>query len=231
MTIKMYDLAGAQENRRFSPYCWRIRMALAHKGLAVKTIPWRFTEKDAIAFSGQDKVPVIVDSDKIVSDSWDIVNYLEETYPDHPSLFGCPQAQAQTVFVKHWDEQVFQPVLFPMLILDIFNHLHEKDKAYFRETREARFGKHLEEFADEHDEKLRKLRATLAPVRETLRVQSFLAGEQPNFADYILFARFQLARSISPLELLEAGDPVYNWREKMLDLYDGLARKTLGYDV
>ena len=42
--IKMYDLAGADEKRRFSPYCWRIRMALAHKGLDVECMPWRFTE-------------------------------------------------------------------------------------------------------------------------------------------------------------------------------------------
>jgi hypothetical protein len=45
---ELYELAGADENRRFSPYCWRIRMALAHKGLDVECIPWRFTEKDAL---------------------------------------------------------------------------------------------------------------------------------------------------------------------------------------
>ncbi len=33
MAITMYDLAGADPNRRFSPFCWRTKMALAHKGL------------------------------------------------------------------------------------------------------------------------------------------------------------------------------------------------------
>ena len=28
MAIEMFDLAGADEALRFSPYCWRIRMAL-----------------------------------------------------------------------------------------------------------------------------------------------------------------------------------------------------------
>src|SRR6266446_7829836 len=60
MAIKLYDLAGAETDRRFSPYCWRARMALAHKGLEVETIPWRFAEKDAIAFSGQGRVPVLI---------------------------------------------------------------------------------------------------------------------------------------------------------------------------
>jgi Glutathione S-transferase, N-terminal domain len=53
MGLQLYDLAGAEPERRFSPYCWRIKMVLAHKGLPFDTIPWRFTDKDAIAFSGQ----------------------------------------------------------------------------------------------------------------------------------------------------------------------------------
>src|SRR5208337_4194156 len=66
----LYDLAGADPALRFSPYCWRIRMALAHKGLAVETVPWRFTDRDVIAFSGQGQVPVIRDGETVVSDSW-----------------------------------------------------------------------------------------------------------------------------------------------------------------
>ena len=79
MAIVMHDLAGADPALRFSPYCWRTRMALAHKGLAVETIPWRFTEKDALAFSGQGRVPVIRDGDRVVSDSWSIAEYLEDS--------------------------------------------------------------------------------------------------------------------------------------------------------
>ncbi|MDE2478632.1 MAG: glutathione S-transferase N-terminal domain-containing protein, partial [Betaproteobacteria bacterium] len=59
-SLRLFDLAGADEQRRFSPYCWRTRMALAHKGLPVHTIAWRFTDKQAIAASGQGKVPVLV---------------------------------------------------------------------------------------------------------------------------------------------------------------------------
>jgi len=35
----MHDLAGADPAVRFSPYCWRIRFALAHKCLPVDAIP------------------------------------------------------------------------------------------------------------------------------------------------------------------------------------------------
>ena len=61
MAITLYDLAGADENRRFSPYCWRARMALAHKGLTFTTVPWRYADKAVIAAFGSDRVPVIVD--------------------------------------------------------------------------------------------------------------------------------------------------------------------------
>ena len=92
MTIVMHDLAGADPALRFSPYCWRTRMALAHKGLAVETIPWRFTEKEALAFSGQGRVPVIRDGDRVVSDSWAIAEYLEDTIRTAPACSAARPA-------------------------------------------------------------------------------------------------------------------------------------------
>ncbi|WP_293158124.1 glutathione S-transferase family protein [Okeania sp. SIO2C9] len=226
----MYDLVGAENNRAFSPYCWRIRMALAHKQLEVERIPLHFTQKETIAFSGQEKVPVIVDGDQVVFDSWNIANYLEETYPNQPSLFGCSQAKAQTLFIKNWDEKVLAPALLPILIYNVFEHIDAKDKTYFRETREPKLGKPLEEFKDVKQSQIDNFRTILSPLRETLDRQPFLAGEKPNFADYIIFAKFQFARSISPIKLLETNDYVNMWREKMLDLFDSLARQSLGYN-
>jgi len=92
MILKLYDLAGAESDRRFSPYCWRVRMAIAHKGLDVDTIPWRFSDKDVLTPSGQGKVPVLVHGDNWVHESWDIAEYLENTFPDRASLFVAPWA-------------------------------------------------------------------------------------------------------------------------------------------
>jgi len=58
-----------------------------------------------------------------------------------------------------------------------------------------------------------------------------VCGQHPGFADYILFGAFQWARAVSPQRLLEPDDPVYAWRERMLDMYGGLARKAKGYEV
>jgi glutathione S-transferase len=97
MPITMYDLAGAEAERRFSPFCWRSRMALAHKGLAVETVPWRFTEKDRLPQPNQGRVPVIVDDGRVIHDSNAIADYLEERYADRPSLFGDETSRALTL--------------------------------------------------------------------------------------------------------------------------------------
>jgi glutathione S-transferase len=229
MTRKLYDLAGADPERRFSPYCWRAKLALAHKGLEVETIPWRFTDRDAIAFSGQARVPVLVDGDKVVFDSWTIANYLEDTYPDRPSLFGGPGGRALARFVNNWADTAVNGGLFRMVVADILTHTHEKDQAYFRESREKRLGATLEQIASDRDQRLPAFRASLEPMRLTLRTQPFLGGETPAYADYIVMGSFQWARCISAFKLLEADDPVAQWRGRMLQLFGGMPGRAVGY--
>jgi glutathione S-transferase len=230
MTLRLYDLAGADPDRRFSPYCWRTRMALAHKGLAFETIPWRFTEKTEIAPSGQKLVPVLVDGDRWVADSWTIANYLEDTYPDAPSLFGGASARRLT---RHYSSLAdgLVAAIFPFVALDILQHLAEEDRAYFRESREKRVGKPLEAFVADRDTKLPAFRASLMPLRQTLKAQPFFGGDEPLYADYAVFGPFQWARCINPFQLLEEGDPVRLWRDRLLDGFGGMARKAVAYDA
>lgn len=230
MTIRMWDLAAAEDDRRFSPYCWRARMALAHKGLEVQTIPWRFTDKETIAFSGQGLVPVLMDEGTEIHDSWSIGIYLDQKYPARPLLAG-EQARALAFVLKGWVESALHAPIMRGIVLDLYNALHPKDKAYFRESREKRFGKTLEEFGADPKKAVADLRTALAPARQALVQNPFISGAAPGFPDYILFGPFQWARAMSPLRLLEPDDPVYAWRERMLDLYDGLARKAKAYPV
>lgn len=230
MTLRMYDLAGAEPDRRFSPYCWRIRLALAHKNLPVETIPWRFTEKAEIAASNQIFVPVLVDGDRWISDSWTIANYLEDRYPNAPSLFGGDAARHLT---RHYSSIADGLVgaMFPFIALDILHRVAEQDRDYFRQTREKRVGTALEAFVAGRDNKLSAFRASLAPLRMTLKSQPFFGGDQPLYADYAMFGPFQWARCISPFALLEEGDPVRLWRDRLLDRFGGLARAAPAYDV
>jgi glutathione S-transferase len=227
----LYDLAGAEDDRRFSPYCWRIKMALRHKGLEFETVPWRFTEKEAIAGHGSSTVPVLVDGAQAVADSWAIAVYLDQVYPSRPNLFGGTEARALCDFFNQWTVKALHPVLLRVILLDLFARLHEKDRAYFRESREKRFGRTLEEHAADPKGSLAAFRGALDPVRPVLVQNAFISGNGPGFADYILFGTFQWARAMSPTRLLEPDDPVYAWRERMLDLFGGYARAAKGYPV
>jgi glutathione S-transferase len=231
MGITLYELAGAEQDRRFSPYCWRIVMALRHKGLDFEGVAWRFTDKDAIAFAGTDKVPVLVDGAAAIHDSPAIADYLEKTYPDRPSLFGGKEAEALSRFYVDWTDLVLQGALFRLVVADIPPLLAPIDAEYFRRTREARVGTTLEEFCAGRDGKLDALRQALAPLRRTLTQQPYLCGSQPAWADYTVFGAFQWARCVSPIKLLAEDDPIYRWRDSMLDLFDGLARKAKGFAV
>jgi glutathione S-transferase len=229
--IKLYDLAAADEALRFSPHVWRVKMALKHKGLEFDTIPWRFIEKDAIAFSGQRLVPVLVDGERTVSDSWEIARYLESAYPDRLSLFGCATGEAHALFVKLWCDQALQSILFRIILPDLYARLHEDDKPYFRQTREARLGRTLEELAVPPEEGIASLNEALGPLRSLVKRQGFIGGTAPSFADYIVFGAFQWARCMSPIRLLKRDDPVFAWRDRLLDAFDGYARRAPGEPI
>ena len=229
MPITMYDLAGAEADRRFSPFCWRARMALAHKGLAVETAPWRFIEKDKLPKPNDGRVPVIVDDGRVVHDSSTIADYLEDRYAGRPSLFGGETGRGLARFVQNWTDTVLQLGLIRLVLLDIYRHLDPENQAYFRQDREKRFGMTLEDFVGDRNARLPAFRASLDPLRRTVERQNFVSGKEPAYADYIVFGAFQWARAISDFEVLAADDPVRAWRGRMLDLFDGLARRAPAY--
>lgn len=225
MARLLYDLAGANPDFRFSPYCWRARLALAHKGLEVETVPWRFTEKDKLAFSGQGRVPVLVDGDRVVSDSWQIAQYLETAYPDAPSLFGGQEAQAVARFVNSWADSVQLPGLTRLVLVDIPATLHEGDRSYFHSSREQRLGMPLAAACADRDTRVEDFRAGLIPLRLVLKAQPFLCGDAPAYADYIVFGGFQWARCVSDFPILAEDDVVAQWLERMLEAAGPQARR------
>lgn len=223
--IDVYELAGADPALRFSPYCWRIRMALAHKGLDARFIPWRFSDRAALPGApANNRVPVMVDGTVTLADSTAIAFDLEARYSNAPSLFGGPGGEAHARFIIAWADLVLIPAILPLVAADIFASLAPKDQAYFRQTREKRLGCTLEEARGKRMALLPGLQAALAPLRAVVKDHAFLGGEEPSYADYAVFGAFQWARCVSDFALLPPDDPIGAWRETMLDLFEGQAR-------
>lgn len=203
-------------------------MALAHKGVSYHTRATAFTAIAEIPGSQQKTLPTIQDGDKLIADSLAIACYLEEKY-DGPSLFAGSGGIAGARFFQNWIGTIITPQMARLLLVDIYNHVLPEDQAYFRTSREQRFGMSLEDAVADRKERRAGLREALLAARLLLRKQTFLGGEQPLHLDYQLFGVLQWARVISDFRVLDDDDPVLAWFRRCLDLHDGLGRTAPGY--
>jgi glutathione S-transferase len=228
MSLTLFELR-ARDGQRYSQFSWRATMALAHKGLKAGHKPVRVSDKAALTFSSQDKVPILVDGEDVIADSWRIAEHLESRYPDAPGLFGGETGHALARFINAWVDRTLIGRLVPLLAADVVPMLDEADALHLRSQFERFFGKPLEDLAAARDKEVVAFRKLLDPARAVMRAQPFLSGTNPAYADYILFSLFQWARIVSPFEVLEPKDALAAWRERMLDLFGGLARTQISF--
>jgi len=225
MTILLYDLVGHDVARPFSPHCWKTKMALAHKGLTATKVPTRFLEVPKVERGVSKTVPVIRDGERVVADSFAIALYLEDAYPERPTLFGGEGGKAMARFIERWSQLTIHPYIATVALTDLHAMQDEPNAAYFRENREQRYGKRLEDVVANRDAGLSAFRAALEPLRSTLTYQPFIGGEAPLFADYIVFGALQWGRIASPFHLLDESDGIARWFERCLDLHGGIGRQ------
>jgi glutathione S-transferase len=88
----------------------RVALALAHKGLKVKSVVMPFGDRTEVRqVSGQDLVPVLVDDGKVVVDSMEIVRYLEDKFADTPPLYPKdPARRAECMVFIDWFNRVWK---------------------------------------------------------------------------------------------------------------------------
>lgn len=224
--LTFFELSAADTDVRFSPFVWRIKLMLAHKGLAYESKTITFADKTALEGSGLSTVPVIKDGDEWVNESLVIAKWLEEKYPENP-LFEGPAAKTQAGLISNWiDRNIVMP-LFPMIVSDVFAGLDDESKVKFRESREPRLGgKKIEDTRAGREAAREAYQANLAPLEAILENNSFLSGDAPGFADYCLMGAFMWAYVVTDFDPLLGDGPVVAWRERMFDLFDGMPRKT-----
>ena len=192
--------------------------------------PTRFADVERIrALSGQDKVPVIEDGDRVVHDSWNIAMYLEDRFPGHPSLFGGAAGGGLTRTLNIWADTVLAPAVRPLIHADFIYCLAPEDRDYFRRSREAAAGCTLEEFCSDRPSAMAAFQRAIAPLELVLTEQAWLAGAAPAYADYLVFSIFQYARLGSPRELLPEASSIRRWRDALSQQYDGLGDRYPGY--
>ncbi|SMF50580.1 glutathione S-transferase family protein [Neorhizobium sp. CSC1952] len=225
MTRILYSLCGADESRPFSPHCWKVVLALRHKQLDFVERPTPFTEIPKLENGFSKTVPILRDGNELIRDSFDIALYLEEAYPDRPTLFAGEGGKALSRFVERFSQTIIHPAIVRIAVADIHDMLGDTDQVYFRKSREAALGRTLEEVKAGRDAEIEAFAAKLEPVRQTLKYQEFLGGDGPLFADYILFGALQWMRITAGTGILAGDDPVASWFERCLDLHDAAGRR------
>jgi glutathione S-transferase len=223
-SLVLYDLALTGD-RRLSPFCWRVKFALAHKGLPFEARPVRFLDIPNLCGGGHKTVPILEDAGAVIADSWAIADHLDAAYPDRPRIFGTPAERALCQFVEAWLFADAIHHLRYMYMKDIHDHVVESDRAYFRESREKRLGCTLEEAAKSREARLEPARAGFEALRIKLAMGApFLSGEHPGYADYIVAGVLLWIASIATLPLLHPDDPLLPWFERVRDLHGGVGR-------
>jgi glutathione S-transferase len=222
--IRLYEVA-LQDGRSASPFVWRIRYALAHKGIPFETVHLGFTEIPAV-FGGKFKtVPILEHGGTVLSESWDIAEYLDRTFPDRPPLFSSPGELATVRLSDAWFTSEVMRKMFRLYVKDVHDAARPEDRAYFRQSREKNMkGKTLESFTADRATHLPAIRASMAPLRTHLLKFSFLGGSTPNYADYIALGGFYWAASAGTMPLLERDDALRDWLDRGFGLYGGIAQ-------
>lgn len=170
MSYEVYSISGA-------PRPWRVMLAFVVKGIpfTLKNLDASKKEHKASAFlalNPRGRVPVLVDGERVLTESLAILAYLDEVHPA-PSLFGSSTMERARVWQMASEAE------------------HDVNDACAALTRPLFFhGK------DHNDEDVRR---AVGPVREELaRLDArlagapYLAGEQPTAADCVCFPHVRL---------------------------------------
>ena len=200
------------------------------KGLKYKTTWVEFPDIEAVCkkigapatgkkADGSDyyTLPVIYDpsTKAIIADSAPIAKYLDATYPDTPRLFPDGTDAFQALFSSLLVPSVMVPLLH-ILLSRINALLNPPSQAYFRGTREALFGKKLEEVGDESD--WETLEAGLARIKASLDANGegkglLLMGDKITYSDIFLVSLLLWVR-------VTAGEESDDWK-RITTLHDG----------
>lgn len=212
----LYELCGAQPTRVFSAYAWRVRLALGLKELAFESRPLAFTQIPQVLAGVHSKVPVLIDGDQTIVESFDICAYLEDRYPDTPTLFGGQGGRQNAALIDGVMIAGLYPSIVRMIIRDIWEHLAPVDQAYFRTSREARFGASLEDVQRGRDKERERFAALLRPYRQRLEATAFLGGDAPLYADLALASSFCWSKATSTYDILSGDTLMETWFERVL---------------
>ncbi|GAA5994133.1 hypothetical protein JCM5350_000575 [Sporobolomyces pararoseus] len=217
--IIFYDLVPAPGSKLFySPNTMKTRLSLAHKGVPFETkaVTYSDTRTWLKEKTGFERVfcPLIELPDgKFIMDSWKIAEWLDEAYPDAPSLFqpdsetpidaGSPSLTLAKnfawMFSDGFGSSDSQWSTFVELASEPLRQLMEPEVAeYFSSDAKNGQGAWAAMLAKDQNNLLEHAKSSLFPLDSTLSRTDYLTGNNPGYVDYIAYGRYIMMRSVVP---------------------------------
>ncbi|PPR05025.1 hypothetical protein CVT24_010218 [Panaeolus cyanescens] len=215
--IIFYDIPSTLPGTAWSPNTWKTRYALNYKGIPYKTewVEYPDIESHCKSLSilptmkkddGSDyyTLPAIWDTatGAKVSDSYAILEYLEKTYPDRPTLFPDNTKGLHLSFIVALRNTGIT-ALVPFLIPAECEKLNPKSKEYFYRTRSEKFVKPLETTlptGEEGEKQWAKFKGALDIIdgwyAATDYLGPFLMGDKVGFGDVLVASYLTWAKVI-----------------------------------
>ncbi|NDC34629.1 MAG: glutathione S-transferase family protein [Synechococcaceae bacterium WB9_2_112] len=220
---------------RQSPFCEKVRLVLAFKGLEheiVEVTPG-VGQVNLFKLSGQRQVPVLVDGETVVADSTAIALHLEREHPQPPLLPADPELRARVLLLEDWadtalasgvrlalvqaaaGDPALRATLLPAATPGPLKQLVAAVPAGLGGLAEA-----LGESLLGSGERL-QLQRSLEQLQVLVSQQPFLVGQALSLADLAVAAQLSWLR---PQGLVVPGlgdnpllEPLFSWRDRLVE--------------
>jgi glutathione S-transferase len=175
MAIDLYWGSG-------SAYCWRVLLALEHKGLAYRSHLLKFDQQEhqapqMLAMNPRGQLPVLRDGDYVVFESVGILYYLDRKYPD-PPLFGRSPEEAGVIMRVICEYQAYAE---PSLMQLVRHFLYGRDLAAASDGLEEALSAAMHRVAGE-----------ARTIERRLAQSDWVVGEKISATDMVIYPDIRL---------------------------------------
>lgn len=111
-------------------------------------------------------------------DSLAIAEYLDEKYPDRPSIFGNPSEKKLQLFFQSYVQAKLHPTIQRLVFNGMYDMQESENAHYFRTSREKTLGMTYDKIPGDRDENLRELKENLGIIHAALRSGDWIFGDR-----------------------------------------------------
>ncbi|HLQ11907.1 MAG TPA: glutathione S-transferase family protein [Steroidobacteraceae bacterium] len=164
-----------------SAYCWRVLLALKHKGLDYRSHLLKFDQQEhqapqMLAMNPRGRLPVLRDGDYVVFESVAILYYLDRKYPE-PPLFGRNAEEGGVIMRVVCEYQAYAE---PSLMKLVTHFLYRRESA-------PDAGQ-----AEQMSEAMHRVASEARTIERRLAQSDWVVGESISASDMVIYPDIRL---------------------------------------